>query len=399
MITEKNNCTGCNACMAICSEGVITNYKDGYDTVYPRIDNDGCVHCGKCSLVCPNNIKFVYKFPEKVYAAWSNDDYVKNRGASGGVASEIYLYGLKNGYYMMGTFFEREKGVYFKVIQNEKDVEWACDSKYVFSDMTMCFGEYEKKLNDGIKCIFIGLPCQVAAIKSYCTLKCKENIHNLVTIDIICHGVPNFEYLDQHLTKIEHKKKVKVKSIRFRMISEFIMHLYDKEGQLIYKKGMHVDDLYYRAFAVNLDFRENCYHCKYARSERISDVTLGDYDGLGKLWPYHGIRSHESVVLCMTQLGENLIDRINIHKMERPLAEPASGNTQLRHPSIPFKTRDVFLNEYQVSRNFEKASYRALRYLICIYYCNLPKKWAKKIIPKKLKLFYKRWKEDVVKPF
>lgn len=392
MITEKNNCTGCNACMAICAGGVITNSKDKYDTIYPYIDDNRCIQCGMCSLVCPNNAKYTYKFPEKVYAAWSNDNYVKDRGASGGVASEIYLYGLKNGYFMMGTFFDREKGVYFRAVQSEKDIEWACDSKYVFSDMRICFKEYEKRLHDGVKCIFIGLPCQVAAIQSYCNLKCRDNIRNLITIDIICHGVPNFEYLDQHLKKIERKKKTKVKSVRFRMISKYIMHLYDKEGGLIYIRGMHADDLYYRAFAVSLDFRENCYHCKYARSERISDVTLGDYDGLGKLWSYPKSRNHESVVLCMTQSGQELIDKINIHKIERPLAEPAAGNTQLRCPSVPYKTRDIFLKEYQKTRDFEKASYKALRYLIYIYYCNLPVRKLKSLIPQKLKLFLKSWR-------
>lgn len=395
MITPKHECTGCNACMAACPiGGVISNGKDKYDTVYPQIDDGKCAKCGICNIVCPSNTEYTYIFPQKVYAAWSKNDFVKNQASSGGIASEIYLYGLKNGYFMMGTFFDREKGVYFKRINSEKDIEWACDSKYVFSDMTACFKEYENELIKGKKCIFIGLPCQVAAIKTYCNLKCRGKMDSLIVIDVICHGVPNYDYFSQHLDRIEHKKKAKVESVRFRILSTYALHLFGAERKLIYKKRMHEDDLYYRSFAVNLDFRENCYHCKYARNERISDITLGDYSGLGKLWTYEGNKNQVSMILCMTQFGEKLIDEINIHKIERPLAEPASapGNPQLRHPSIPHKNRRIFLMEYEKNQDFEKASYKALRYLLYIYYCNLPMRGLKSLIPKKVKLFLKRWR-------
>lgn len=77
---------------------------------------------------------------------------------------------------------------------------------------------------------------------------------------------------------------------------------------------MHANDPYYRAFSVGLDFRENCYHCKYARNERAADITLGDYSGLGVLWPYEGERLQVSVALCMTKEGIKLLNEMQKEK-------------------------------------------------------------------------------------
>lgn len=39
---------------------------------------------------------------------------------------------------------------------------------------------------------------------------------------------------------------------------------------------MGTQDMYTHAFLASLDYTENCYTCKYAKLERVADVTLGD---------------------------------------------------------------------------------------------------------------------------
>lgn len=386
MICNKENCSACQTCMSVCPKDAIVMQQDQYGVPYPQIDMETCIHCNICKDVCPANRVNEYKFPSNVYAAWSMDKERRDKAASGGIATEIYRYALANNIFIMGTYFDRKKGVSFQEVLKESDIEWARDSKYVYSDMRNCFWQYKQQLSKGRQCIFIGLPCQVAAIKSYTDKFCAGERDHLLTVDIICHGVPPFSYLDEHLCFIEKKTKQNVAGLSFRnSCSSYILKCFSKNGKIIYKKGMHTNDTYYRGFAVNLNFRENCYHCLYARNERISDMTLGDYSGIGNLWMYDGKKQQISVVLCSSEKGNlflsKLMDKEYVGAQPRPLAEPASaiGNPQLRHPSVAYKTRSIFLDNYVKSKSFEKASRKALYKQFFFYYLKVPYQILKKI--------------------
>lgn len=93
---------------------------------------------------------------------------------------------------------------------------------------------------------------------------------NLYTIDLICHGSPSPQILSGFL----HENNVDIQSIselKFR----------NKEGfglQSGYKRISfdNESDLYTFAFLTSLDYTENCYSCRYATLDRVSDITLGD---------------------------------------------------------------------------------------------------------------------------
>lgn len=383
----KERCTGCGACVERCVNNCIDYVYDEYGTKYAKIDHEKCTNCELCRHVCHVESKMEFVFPMKVYAAWSSDTERYSQAASGGVATEIYRYALKYSLFVMGTCFEREKGVFYREIQTESDIQWARDSKYVYSDMSSCFGKYEEQLLSRRKCIFIGLPCQTAALKTYLEGKRIKLDGNLICIDLICHGVPNWQFLNEHLKFIESRKKTVVRKVTFRNPnSDFLMKCYDGKDHLIYRRGMHEDDTYYRAFSVNLDFRDSCYRCRYARNERISDLTIGDYSGLGRLWDYSGNTCPVSVIMVNSGIGQKLVcsmkaDRF-LEVIERPLAEPASaqGNPQLRHPSMPHKNRKRFLKYYKETKKFEYAVKKALLGLFVVYYVSFPMVLFKKLM-------------------
>ena len=62
-------CTGCLGCIDICKVGAldVETMEDGF--IYPKIDKDKCVECGKCISVCSfkNPIKKLY--PQDTYIA------------------------------------------------------------------------------------------------------------------------------------------------------------------------------------------------------------------------------------------------------------------------------------------------------------------------------------------
>lgn len=64
----------------------------------------------------------------------------------------------------------------------------------------------------------------------------------------------------------------------------FILSLYDKDDICFYSSSS-LKDPYQFAYHRMVAYRENCYHCRYANSQRISDITLSDYKGLGVCSP------------------------------------------------------------------------------------------------------------------
>lgn len=386
MICNKENCSACQVCVESCPKDAIIMQQDKYGVLYPQIDMEKCVHCSLCKNVCPTNRINEFRFPLSVYAGWSADKDRRDHAASGGIATEIYRYALANNIFIMGTCFDRKTGVVYREISVESDIEWARDSKYVYSDMSNCFAQYGQQLNNGRKCIFIGLPCQVAAIKNYVKKFCNHAEGLFLTVDIICHGVPPFSYLDEHLSYVEKRTKQNIAKISFRnSCSSYILKCFSVDEEILYQKGMHANDTYYRGFAVNLNFRENCYHCLYARNERISDITIGDYAGLGNLWPYIGKKQQMSVVLCASEKGNQLLNKLAnkdyIWIQSRPLAEPASAisNAPLRHPPVAYKKRSRFLEDYVKLGSFEKASQKALYWPIFFYNIMLPYRVLKNV--------------------
>lgn len=366
-ICNLEKCTGCGACVAICSKDAIRLKEDIYGSMLPAIDNDICVQCGRCKNVCPNNVPRNFKLPLHTYAGWSLNELSHANAASGGIASEIYEYALENNIAVSGTNFKRETGVCFQPVISKDDIRWSRDSKYVYSNMGEIFEYYEEKLKQNQRCVFIGLPCQVAGLKNYISLK-RLSDKNIVFIELICHGVPNWKYLDAHLERIEKKKKRKVDRITFRdPLYIYFFKALSTNGKVLYKAGMHEGDEYYRAFALNLIFRENCYSCLYAQKERTADITLGDFSGLGREIAFNYINKKISVVLGVTEKGDYFLKemvksgRIKLIERDYEEAYMADGNQNLRHPSVPHKNRDLFLVEYRKQEDFDSSVQVALK--------------------------------------
>ena len=361
-------CTGCMACKIICPNmciEIITDENGFY--CKPFIDKEKCVGCNLCINTCPILNNQPYQKSNKTFAALSVNKEIYNNAASGGIASELYSYAIENEFFAMGTYFDREVGVNYREIKCINDIVWARDSKYVFSDATLIYKKYEIALKSKKNCIFIGLPCQVAGLKSYLSLKNIDQ-KKLITVDLICHGTPSWKYLDEHLAFIEKTKHKRIYNIRFRdPLYFFYFRAFTNQGKEIYHAGMHEDDTYYRAFSLNLSFREGCYNCIFAKSDRISDITIGDFSGLVRDDPVLMDARKISVVLTNTSSGEKLIsflkDKGTLLFFERTYEEAynAEGNPNLRHPSIPHENRKLFMDIYIKNKNFEYAVKCALR--------------------------------------
>ena len=363
VICNHDKCTGCAACKDVCPKQCITMQPDDLDALHPVVDESICINCGLCEKTCPNNRELSYKLPHKVLAAWSNDNEVRRTSASGGIACELYHYWIKNGGVATGVVFDRDEGCHFILLENESDIKAVQNSKYTFSDTAGIYKVVKQKLQAGISVLFIGVPCQVAGLYGFL----KKEYDNLTTVDIICHGMPPATYLEQHIKSIEDKKKEYTHQLFFRdpkyYTYTFTFTLKNIKGKEFYNKKVLTRDNYQLGYHRALIYRENCYSCNYARKERISDLTIGDFSGLGRFAPFEYDKHNVSCILENTDKGSALLKKLNgaLSMFERPACEAFEVEKQLKSPSVKHSRRSIFEKVYRKIRNYELASNIALK--------------------------------------
>ena len=346
-ICDKELCTACGACRDVCSRDCITFEADDIGALYPIVDTEKCINCGLCSKVCPNNNPPIFRRPVRAYASWSKNEIQRCTSASGGIAAEMYKYVISNGGFSAGVTYDMTQGAIYIPLDNVDDIQKVKNSKYTFSNTNGIYKQIKEKLNSGTEVLFIGLPYQVAGLLNFL----RKTYEHLITVDIICHGLAPTEYVQQHINKIEKDKKRVCTKLYFRdpvyNTYRFFFALYAGD-KCFYKKSARSRDLYQLGYHKALIYRDNYYACKYARNERISDLTIADFSGLGRIEPceFNGI--NVSCILVNSLKGENLLKRLdNIVIHERPLDEAFKFEKQLIHPSVPHKNRDMFMEEYK----------------------------------------------------
>lgn len=353
-------CTGCGACAFVCPESCIQMKENEIGIVFPIVDDTSCINCKRCQKVCPILKPVPYNTPQKAYAAWSADPEERRTSASGGVAAEIYKKALDQGMYAIGAVQNRDFSVTFLLTDQKDQLVAFKNSKYVFSSVYELFPKLKKLLASKNKAVVVGLPCQIAAIRK---LFGKYN-SDILLVDLVCHGVTPYRYLLQHIHKLESGLGQTAHYMSFRdpdnFTFTFTFTLYNNKKQCFYAKRTKDGDTYQFGYHRSISYRENCYHCKFACEERVSDITLSDYNGLGTLAPWAFPKRKVSCVLVHTDKGEHFITQLiqegRLIAEERPVREPILADERLRFPSKKTSARKQFERFIKIyDGNFEEA--------------------------------------------
>lgn len=330
-VCNYDECTGCMACIDKCPKQCIS-IEDNLYALNAIKDIELCIECGLCEKVCPNKNLIQKHNPiewKQGWAEWS----VRCNSSSGGAASAIIGSFIKNGGYVASCLFK--EGQFLFDITN--DLEYAkqfAGSKYVKSNPVGIYKKIQERLKTD-KVLFIGLPCQVAGLKNYIV-----DQKYLYTIDLICHGTPSIDILKLYL----NEKKIdlnEVSTISFR--KNIIMGL-DIDGKRMCSVG---EDDYLMSYLDSLTYTENCYQCKYASFDRVSDITLGDsWDSEYKNEEKNGI----SLILIQTEKGKKICSNLELFDVDINIAK--SVNHQLNNPSLKNSNREFFINGLKEGNKF-----------------------------------------------
>lgn len=359
LICNKKDCTGCGLCAARCPKQCIEMKPGFLGHLYPEIDQDKCIDCKLCQKGCPSLQDIESSYPKKAFAAWSKDeeDYVTS--TSGGAASVVSQYVISKGGVVYGCSVLPNIQIAHIRVDNLEALYLLKGVKYVQSQIKGIIPQLRKDVKDGLTVLFIGTPCQVAAIKQlYKTIP-----DNLYLVDIICHGTPSNKFLKDYIQKDLKIDAARVTNVKFRLPDAFSLCVFEKD-KLLYKSNNlwthRYEDLYYNTFIDGFTYRDSCFSCHYAKPERISDITIGDFWGLGNEVSDKEIPEHKNGVSCVlpiTEKGMQLVEAIrhSLNIYERPVTEAINGNDQLRHP----KSKDWRISMFQKIKNLTglKAAY------------------------------------------
>lgn len=378
---DKTECFGCEACVQICGKQAISMEEDAEGFRYPVIDMSSCINCGMCRNVCPHtHMPEKYDRDKYAFGGYHLNPETRFESTSGGAFSAIAQAYCDENYVIFGA---EAKGllVFHSYITNKHDLSIFRKSKYSQSIIGSSYKKARKFLQEGKKVLFSGTPCQIAGLLSFLGNTNKEN---LITVEVVCEGVPSPLYVRKYDQQIQKKYGVPIQSIDYRYKGRSLLSHGKWDFQVMKtsfvtnKKGFEIDRWFNPFWSVWLNHlmsRPSCYHCKFTTVGRTADITLGDLWGVHLYCPeLYGHNGGSSLVVCNTEKGKQVFQKAqeSMYGHELSFEDALKYQSPMRKTISSNPDREAFMSDLKSDMDYK----------------TLNKKWAKKPT---LKLLYQKY--------
>lgn len=340
-LTDKSQCCGCEACRNVCPGQCITMREDREGFLYPEVNVTTCINCGLCEIVCPMLLQSnKERTPFAVYAAKHKDDNIRLVSSSGGVFTLLAEKVIEQGGVVFGARFDENWEVVHGYVETKSELSLLRGSKYVQSRIGNSYRQVRQFLKSGRKVLFTGTSCQILGLKLFL----RKQYDNLLTIDVICHGVPSPKVWKKYLDEVSlgHCSQTTDISFRDKQHGWHDFSLKIKRSDSTTYCGKFKMDLYIKLFLCNLTLRPSCYACIAKSGKSGSDVTLGDFWGIENVMPEFDDDKGCSVVLVYNSKLLSLFEDIEKKKVSYEQAK--QGNPSLEKSVICPVNRNYFFN-------------------------------------------------------
>ncbi|MDU5920541.1 MAG: Coenzyme F420 hydrogenase/dehydrogenase, beta subunit C-terminal domain [Clostridiales bacterium] len=339
-VTDKNKCSGCYACYSVCPKECISMKEDDEGYLYPNVNKNKCINCGICEKKCPiaNNNKNNELI--ETYGCYSKNNDIRKQSSSGGIFSLLAQQVLNSGGVVFGSRYDKDFNVIHDYIEDVNELYKLRGSKYLQSIIGENFKIAKEFLEQGILVLFSGTPCQIDGLIKFLGKEYK----NLITVDIICHGVPSKKVWNSYREYMNIKGDISSVNFRDKSIGweEYSIKIEYKNKPTF--SQLAKDNLYMIGFVNDFYLRPSCYDCKSKGINRASDITLGDFWGINNILPELNDKKGTSIVLIQSQKGENLFNQIkpNIIFKETEINDVIKYNKSIVESAVKSEKRERF---------------------------------------------------------
>lgn len=348
---DEAHCTGCGACIQKCPKKCISFVQADLGAIMPKVDPARCVQCGLCNEVCPIEKQEASAVQPKVYAAVNRDKEILMNSTSGGFFTAIAQHVLKENGVVYGCAFVEDFQAKHIRVTNEKDLAKLRGSKYVQSNTGNTFQEAKKDLEAGRWVLYTGTPCQIAGLKSFLGTPYEK----LVTVDIVCHGVGSQAYFDKYM-QFMRDKCGPIRELHFRH-KQFagwscgggVVVVDNRRCSDVVRKPYYDYNNYYYYYFLHGDiYRESCYTCKYANTNRPGDFTMGDFWGVESYQLGIDTMQGCSLVIASTDKAKSLWNKLEkqFETAAVTMEQAVKANAQLSYPSKESKERVQLVQQH-----------------------------------------------------
>ncbi len=352
VLAPGRDCTGCGACANACPADSITLSPNSEGFNNPVVSIETCRECGACTRKCPvlNDKDYTAHTAlsePKCYSGWIRDGKIRRQSSSGGIFTALAGHVINQGGKVYGAVMKSPTNVRHIRIGSIDGLKQLRGSKYIQSHTGSTFREVKQDLTAGLQVLYSGTPCQIGGLLSYL----KKPFPNLITCDVVCHGVPGIRLFERYCAFHEKKDEGGLVSVDFRnKATEWRNFQVVRHYRSGLKEGTpHGDDLFMRGFLSDLNLNPACYQCRFTGIPRTADITLADFWGSHVLHPGRNDSEGISLIIANTAEGVEIMEAIRpaCELFEESLDKAAAYNPAILRPFPEPRRRQQFTNDLE----------------------------------------------------
>lgn len=364
-IVEKQLCTGCGTCQAICPRNALTVSEcQATGTYLPQLDASKCNQCGLCLKVCPGieanfNEAYLDVFDQKLehtfvgnylnsYSGYATDEDIRYSSTSGGLITALSIFALEtgaaDGILASRTSVEDPLKPKPFIARNKQDVLSALGSKYCPVPTNLALKEIVEEPGNYIA---VGLPCHIQGLRKAQTYNKKLNSRISLVFGIVCNHTPTLfatKYLlrrhkisEEEIAKLEYRGKGWPGKLRVLM----------NDGS---KYSIPFDSTYYWGMVFQRFFwTERCMVCGDKLCQ-LADIIFMD----AWLPKFSSDKIGTSLILTRTKKGEEFIAKAieqKVVKLQKASLEDVLKSQRAQHSALRAAARRKAL-KYPLKNTF-----------------------------------------------
>lgn len=312
LVIDNNLCAGCGLCSALNSEKSKMEYNEEGFLRPTNVNTFSDEFDEKFEKFCPGFIidhSILNKTEDSIWGnyndiifGYAKNDNVRHISSSGGILSALLIYLLEqkivDGVIHIGVKKDNPLENEVKLSNTVEEVLRNAGSRY---SPSAPLDRIDKYLDTDKTYVFVGKPCDVAALKMYSNVDCRVDERIKYMLSFFCAGVPSIEGSIKILEK-NNLKKSDVAEFSYRGEGwPGYTRIKDKNGK-VYK--MKYEDSWGQI--LNRYLQKRCKICIDGIGE-FADISCGDgWYGDEKGYPVFNEENGRSVILARSEKGQEL---------------------------------------------------------------------------------------------